>query len=122
VIEIVSADRCIDCNKCVEVCPTNVFDAVADSHPVIARQSDCQTCFMCEAYCPVDALFVAPSAEPAAVGSGYLDEDELVAAGRFGEYRRWLGWGNGRPPGSLRDRNADLPALVAVHLPDLSMQ
>ena len=32
-IEIVSADRCILCNKCVEVCPTNVFDAVPDAPP-----------------------------------------------------------------------------------------
>ena len=31
--------------------------------PVIARQEDCQTCFLCEIYCPTDALYVAPNAE-----------------------------------------------------------
>lgn len=121
-IEIVSAERCIDCDKCVEVCPTDVFDAVPDSHPVIARQADCQTCFLCEAYCPVDALFVAPLAIAAVAGSSYLDEQKLIADGHLGQYRQWLGWGHGRKPGSLLDRNADLPDLVAAHLPDLPLQ
>lgn len=115
-IEIVSAARCIDCDKCVRVCPTNVFDAVPGGHPVIARQSDCQTCFLCEAYCPVDALFVAPLAGPAPDGSVFRDEDALAAAGRFGEYRTWLGWGKGRTPGSLRDRNPELAQLAEPYL------
>jgi len=117
VIELVSPSRCIDCNKCVEVCPTNVFDEVPGGHPVIARQQDCQTCFMCEAHCPVDALFVAPLAGPAPEDSGYRDEDALEAAGRLGEYREWIGWGRGRRPGSLRDRNAELTELAASTLP-----
>jgi len=104
-IELISASHCIDCNICVQVCPTNVFDAVEDSHPVIARQQDCQTCFMCEAYCPTDALFVAPLSGPAPAGSELTDETALRAADRFGEYRRWIGWGHGRRPGSLRDQN-----------------
>lgn len=104
-IEVVSGDRCIDCNICVDVCPTNVFDAVDGDHPVIARQSDCQTCFMCEAYCPTDALFVSPLAGPAPAGSTFTDEAALESADRFGEYRRWIGWGRGRTPGSLRDQN-----------------
>jgi NAD-dependent dihydropyrimidine dehydrogenase PreA subunit len=52
-IELVSPNRCTGCNICVAVCPTNVFDASPDGPPVIARQSSCQTCFMCELYCPV---------------------------------------------------------------------
>ncbi|MFN9651039.1 MAG: 4Fe-4S dicluster domain-containing protein, partial [Pseudanabaena sp.] len=47
-IELVSATRCIQCNICVSVCPTNVFERVVNAPPVIARQSSCQTCFMCE--------------------------------------------------------------------------
>jgi NAD-dependent dihydropyrimidine dehydrogenase PreA subunit len=104
-IEIVHAERCIDCDVCVEVCPTNVFDSVPGGHPVIARQQDCQTCFMCEAYCPADALFVAPLSGPAPQDSHLTDESALEANDRFGEYRRWLGWGHGRKPGSLRDSN-----------------
>lgn len=59
-IKFVSEDRCIKCNLCVRVCPTDVFDKVSDSIPIIARQEDCQTCFICELYCPVDALYVSP--------------------------------------------------------------
>ena len=62
-IELVIQSRCIECDRCVRVCPTNVFDAVPGGPPVIASQSDCQTCFMCELYCPADALYVGPDCE-----------------------------------------------------------
>lgn len=114
-IELLNSDRCIDCDKCVDVCPTNVFDRVAEGQPVIARQSDCQTCFMCEAHCPADALYVAPLDTPAPEGSRYRDEAALLAAGEFGAYRRWVGWGKGREPGSLRDQNGVVPELLAAH-------
>jgi NAD-dependent dihydropyrimidine dehydrogenase PreA subunit len=87
-IELVSEERCTQCNICVAVCPVNVFDAVPDGPPVIARQGDCQTCFMCELYCPVDALYVAEDAErPRAV-----DEASLRQASHLGSYRRAIGW------------------------------
>ncbi|MEJ2866883.1 ferredoxin family protein [Actinomycetospora sp. OC33-EN08] len=104
-IEVISADRCVDCGICVDVCPTNVFDADERGRPSIARQSDCQTCFLCEAHCPTDALFVSPLAGPAPEGSRFRDQEALAEDGRFGEYRRWIGWGHGRRPGSLADRN-----------------
>lgn len=59
-IEVIDAERCTSCDICVNVCPTNVFDKT-DGIPVIARQDDCQTCFLCELYCPEDALWVSPS-------------------------------------------------------------
>jgi len=40
-IEIVSAGRCIACDIWVKVCPANVFDAMPDAVPVIARYADC---------------------------------------------------------------------------------
>ncbi|MBE9210311.1 ferredoxin family protein [Nostoc sp. LEGE 06077] len=88
-IELVSESRCIQCNLCVNVCPTNVFDFVPDAPPTIARQSDCQTCFMCELYCPVDALYVAPETELQTT----VNEAELVEAGLLGSYRKNIGWG-----------------------------
>ncbi|WP_438445698.1 4Fe-4S dicluster domain-containing protein [Gorillibacterium sp. sgz5001074] len=91
-IEIVSEERCVSCNSCVEVCPTNVFEAGADGIPVIARKDDCQTCFMCELYCPVDALYVAPHAEQEIA----VAESELDSAGLLGSYREGVGWGKGR--------------------------
>ncbi|CAN93198.1 MULTISPECIES: 4Fe-4S dicluster domain-containing protein [Sorangium] len=98
-IELVSDARCIGCDLCVEVCPTDVFDRVPGGAPVIARQGDCQTCFMCEAYCPVDALYVAPEAErPVAV-----DAERLEASGLLGSYRAAVGWGTRRKPGAAAD-------------------
>ena len=98
-IEIVSAGRCIACDMCVKVCPANVFDAMPDGPPVIARQADCQTCFLCEIYCPTDALYVAPDAE----GPSPVNEAEIEAAGLFGSYARALGWRRGKPGGAEND-------------------
>lgn len=87
-IELISASRCTGCNICVRVCPVNVFDIVEGGAPVIARQDACQTCFMCEAWCPEDAMYVSPRADaPEAV-----DEQALTQAGVLGSYRRQIGW------------------------------
>jgi NAD-dependent dihydropyrimidine dehydrogenase PreA subunit len=98
-IEIVSSERCIACDICIKACPANVFDPVRGKPPVIARQSDCQTCFLCEIYCPADALYVAPCAE----GPTGANEAEIEAAGLFGSYSRALGWRRGKPGGSDKD-------------------
>lgn len=99
-IEIVEPDRCIGCDLCIDVCPTRVFDRGPAGVPVIARQDSCQTCFQCEAYCPTDALFVAPLVSAAAPGSRFRDVRELEESGLLGGYRRELGWGKGRALGA----------------------
>jgi len=110
VIEIVSADRCTGCDICVEVCPTRVFDAVPDAIPVIARQADCQTCFMCELYCPAEALYVAPLAD---APSG-ATEAALAGRGLLGSYRRAVGWqGAGARPSAAHDRSHALLESLA---------
>jgi NAD-dependent dihydropyrimidine dehydrogenase PreA subunit len=92
VIELVIESRCIGCDRCVRVCPTNVFDVVPGGIPVIARQSDCQTCFLCELYCPADALYVGPDCDhPEAV-----DERDILATDWPEQYRRDSGWGKNR--------------------------
>ena len=106
-IEVVSKKRCINCDICVRVCPTNVFDAVVDGPPVIARQEDCQTCFMCELYCPVDALFVAPDADDPVA----LTEQSVNDRGLLGTYREVVGWGEGRQPGAAKDQSFRILAL-----------
>jgi len=115
-IELISDERCIDCDICVRVCPTNVFDAVPGGHPVIARQEDCQTCFMCELYCPADALFVAPEAET----SVSRTEGELCERGLLGAYRAVVGWGPGRAPGAARDETYHLLAIGSPPRPPSS--
>jgi NAD-dependent dihydropyrimidine dehydrogenase PreA subunit len=104
-IELVSSSRCIRCDVCIRVCPTDVFERGADGVPEIVRQEDCQTCFMCEAWCPTDALFVAPPTVPLESDSPLRDEDELVRRGLLGSYRKVLGWGPGREPGAQEDRS-----------------
>ncbi|MET9619676.1 MULTISPECIES: ferredoxin family protein [unclassified Streptomyces] len=101
-IELVSAERCITCDKCIKVCPTDVFDRGEDGVPVLARRDDCQTCFQCEANCPVDALYVAPQTRPLPDDPGVRDEEHLARTGLLGSYRRHIGWGHGRTPGALR--------------------
>ncbi|MDQ8020486.1 MAG: ferredoxin family protein [Moraxellaceae bacterium] len=98
-IELISADRCIECNLCVKTCPRDVFDAVPNAIPVIARKEDCQTCFMCELYCPVDALFVAPHAEE----DVQVDEEHLSESELLGSYVRNMGWRKGKAGGTERD-------------------
>jgi len=103
-IEIISASRCTDCNICVKVCPANVFEAAEGGHPVIARQNDCQTCFLCEIYCPADALYVSPIAD----GPVGVTESQVEAQGLFGSYARELHWNEGRAGGTEQDPTREL--------------
>ncbi|WP_055105920.1 4Fe-4S dicluster domain-containing protein [Paenibacillus ihumii] len=98
-IELISESRCVKCNLCVNVCPTDVFDQGTDGIPVIARRDDCQTCFMCELYCPADAMYVSPLAEEREV----VCESMLKERGLLGGYREKVGWGPGRRPVSAHE-------------------
>jgi NAD-dependent dihydropyrimidine dehydrogenase PreA subunit len=108
-IELVEHGQCIACDLCINVCPTRVFDRGADGVPVIARQDSCQTCFQCEAYCPTDALFVAPLTAPVNPDSRFLDVAELAADGLLGGYRRELGWGGGQSLGARTAVGPEFP-------------
>jgi NAD-dependent dihydropyrimidine dehydrogenase PreA subunit len=98
-IEVVSEECCIRCDICERVCPAFVFDRAPDGLPVIARQDDCQTCFLCEIYCPTDALYVAEQAYgPTGVTLAEVERRDL-----FGSYARALGWKRGRAGGTEHD-------------------
>lgn len=94
-IELISPSLCIACDRCVEVCPTQVFDAVEGGIPVIARPDNCQTCFMCELYCPVDAMYVHPFADVHVV----VIEEQTPLGG----YAKELGWKRSKPGGTEKD-------------------
>jgi NAD-dependent dihydropyrimidine dehydrogenase PreA subunit len=98
-IELVSHERCITCQACVSACPENVFDRRDHAPPVIARPDDCQTCFLCELYCPVDALYVSPLADEHEI----VDERQLIESGLLGSFQRAMGWKRAIPGGTEND-------------------
>ena len=71
---------------------------------------------MCEAYCPVDALYVSPVADPVGPGSPHASVEAVAAAGLFGDYRELIGWGAGRTAGARLDKNPVL-RWITGHLP-----
>ncbi len=78
-------DLCNGCDACVSACPTHVFDlSPTGGAPVIARPDQCQTCFMCELYCPADAIYVgADQTRPEP-----FDPEAIRASGVLGQMRR----------------------------------
>jgi NAD-dependent dihydropyrimidine dehydrogenase PreA subunit len=88
-IEFIVQDQCAQCNACVAICPTNVFDAIDGGIPVIARPEQCQTCFMCELYCDADAIYVGGDC----LRIEGADQDAVRASGLMGQFRRDSGWG-----------------------------
>ncbi|MHA2380466.1 MAG: 4Fe-4S dicluster domain-containing protein [Candidatus Thorarchaeota archaeon] len=58
----VHLESCVGCMKCIEACPTDVFDYwTTDKWGVVvdpAREVDCIICLVCELVCPTDAIHV----------------------------------------------------------------
>lgn len=105
-IEHLFADLCTGCNACVRACPDDVFDLVDGAAPVIARQDDCQTCYLCEAYCPVDALFVSPLGAP----DPACDAGQVRHSPHRGSFRRAVGWEDGQH--GEPDEGVVIPSVV----------
>jgi NAD-dependent dihydropyrimidine dehydrogenase PreA subunit len=62
--QIVGVDfsLCFGCEKCIDACPTNVFDLIEYkpgellADPI--REDDCILCLVCEIVCPVEAISI----------------------------------------------------------------
>ncbi|MDE1164634.1 MAG: ferredoxin family protein [Pseudomonas sp.] len=87
-IELIFSDLCSGCQKCIAVCPTNVLQPGPRGTPRIGDVHACQTCFMCELYCPNDALYVDPHCDTLQ----HPDPRQILASGLLGQYRRDSGW------------------------------
>jgi NAD-dependent dihydropyrimidine dehydrogenase PreA subunit len=99
VIEFINQETCINCNRCVEICPTDVFEPTAGPTPEIARTDECTTCMNCELFCPADAIYVSPLHVP----ETELDKPAVIAAGLMGSYARAMNWHQGQPPKGTGD-------------------
>jgi NAD-dependent dihydropyrimidine dehydrogenase PreA subunit len=88
-IEVVIEERCGGCGDCVDACPSDVLRVGEAGKVVIAAQADCQTCLLCELYCPTDALFVWPEVDRIAG----ITAEQALASGQLGTFRRDHGWG-----------------------------
>lgn len=108
-IELVFEERCTQCGKCEELCPSNVFDIGAEGFPVIARHDECSTCFLCEAHCPADALYVHPLRTPQPV-----THEHVLKLGVLGDFRRGVGFDRHAPGsysyGEQVEREGSAPA------------
>lgn len=49
-------DKCIKCNKCIEICPFSVLEKKDDGFPGVVEGKICIKCMHCAATCPVDAI------------------------------------------------------------------
>ena len=71
-----SPDKCIECGKCTEVCPHNVFN-IENSKAVIIDKNSCMECGACARNCPVTAIKVDANAGcAAAIIFGWLTGKE----------------------------------------------
>jgi thioredoxin reductase (NADPH) len=58
-VHAINDDRCVGCDACVAVCPTNVLDLINNKSRVL-RFQDCIQCEQCMWVCPTDALVMYP--------------------------------------------------------------
>jgi thioredoxin reductase/ferredoxin len=82
-IHSINDDRCIGCDACVHVCPTDVLELVSNKSRV-ARFDDCVQCEQCAMVCPTTALVMHLEGDtPPALRLPLLDEFYRAAPGLY---------------------------------------
>ena len=63
-IKYIDYELCVCCGVCVDTCAMDVFrmDEITKK-PFIKYIRECQSCFLCEKYCPTNAIYVTPFRE-----------------------------------------------------------
>ena len=74
----INSVKCIQCKKCISVCPVNMFDVVDEQVKMVKDQQQCILCAECYHRCPSGAI-IHPYIEPAKVrlkdGNAHLEEE-----------------------------------------------
>jgi thioredoxin reductase (NADPH) len=82
-IHSINDDRCIGCDACVDVCPTDVLELVSNKSRV-QRFSDCVQCEQCVHACPTTALVMHyEGSAPPGFRIPLLDEHYQAAPGLY---------------------------------------
>ena len=108
-VHSINDDRCIGCEACVDVCPTEVLDLV-DHKARVVRFSDCVQCEQCANACPTTALVMhREGTAPQTLTVPELDENFMT--GVPGQYL--IGEVAGKP---LVKNAANLGRAVIEHI------
>ncbi len=59
-VAVTSADKCVGCGLCIEVCPARVRGQLGKEGKVQAKIKSCAGCGKCENECPKDAIEIIP--------------------------------------------------------------
>lgn len=74
----IDSEKCIQCRKCINVCPVNMFDFVDEKVKMVENQQRCILCAECFHQCPAGAI-IHPYIEPAKVrlkdGNPHLEKE-----------------------------------------------
>lgn len=83
-VHAINDDRCVGCDACVAVCPTNVLDLINNKSRVL-RFQDCIQCEQCMWACPTQALVMFPEGtEPPRLKMAEIDENfETAIKGQY---------------------------------------
>jgi thioredoxin reductase/ferredoxin len=82
-IHSINDDRCIACDACVDVCPTDVLELVSAKSRAV-RFHDCIQCNQCEIVCPTSALVMhRPGVEPPPFRMPLLDGNYQARDGLY---------------------------------------
>ncbi|MGZ3406577.1 MAG: 4Fe-4S binding protein, partial [Polyangia bacterium] len=107
-VHSINDDRCVGCDACIDVCPTDVLELVANKSRVV-RFDDCIGCEQCALACPTAALVMHPrGSEPPPVRAAALDDYHQAAPGLY-----LVGEAAGRP---LVKNSSNLGRAVVEHM------
>ena len=53
---LIDKEKCIGCNRCIDICPGNLIESGADKKAVLQCPQDCWSCCSCMKECPTQAI------------------------------------------------------------------